>query len=65
MVKNLPANAGDIRLLLGPRPKVPRATGQLSPWASTIEPSHSVLLSTGFIALEPGHRYDEFVCCSY
>ena len=61
MVKNLPANAGDISLLLGPTTKVPRATGQLSPWAPTIEPAHSVLLNTEFIALEPGHRYYELV----
>ena len=65
MVKNLPANAGDISLLLGLRTKIPRATGQLNPWATTMEPAHSLPLSPEFIALEPGHRYHELMCCNY
>ena len=36
MVKNLPANTGDMSSIPGPR-KIPQAVGQLSPRATTIE----------------------------
>ena len=36
VVKNLPANTGDMSSIPGPR-KIPQAVGQLSPRAATIE----------------------------
>ena len=36
VVKNLPANTGDMSSIPGPR-KIPQAVGQLSPRATTIE----------------------------
>ena len=40
MVKNLPYNAGDMGLIPGQGTKIPHATGQLSPCATTTEPMH-------------------------
>ena len=37
VVKNLPSNAGDAGLIPGQGTKIPRATGQLSPCATTTE----------------------------
>ena len=37
VVKNLPSNAGDVGLIPGQGTKIPRATGQLSLCATTIE----------------------------
>ena len=37
VVENLPANAGATRLILGPRTKIPRASGQLNPGAASTE----------------------------
>ena len=39
MAKNLPSNAGDVGLIPGQGTKVPHATGQLSPHATTTEPT--------------------------
>ena len=36
VVKNLPANVGDMGLIPGPGTEIPYAAGQLSPWATTI-----------------------------
>ena len=42
VVKNLPANAGEPRLIPGQEAKIPHASGQLSPLAATAEStSHS------------------------
>ena len=41
MVKNPPANAGDMDLIPGPGIKLPHAIGQLSPWATISEPTLS------------------------
>ena len=35
VVKNLPCNAGDVGSIPGQGTKIPRAAGQLSPWATT------------------------------
>ena len=37
VVKNLPSNAGDVGLITARRTKIPHATGQLSPRATTSE----------------------------
>ena len=37
VVKNPPYNTGDMRLLHGQGTKIPRAVGQLSPWATITE----------------------------
>ena len=37
MVKNLPSNAGDTSLIPGQGTKIPHATGELSPRATTTE----------------------------
>ena len=39
MVKNLPSNAGDVGSIPGQGTKIPHATGQLSPCATTTEPT--------------------------
>ena len=39
VVKNLPCNAGDAGSIPGQGTKIPRAVGQLSPSATTTEPS--------------------------
>ena len=39
VVKNLPSNAGDMGLIPGQGTKIPHATGQLSPRATTTEPA--------------------------
>ena len=38
MVKNPPANAGDMGSIPGPGTKIPHVTGQMNPCATTIEP---------------------------
>ena len=40
MVKNPPYNAGDMGSIPGEGTKIPHAAGQLSPRATTIEPTH-------------------------
>ena len=40
VVKNPPANAGNMGLIPGPRTQIPHATGQLSPCATATEPWH-------------------------
>ena len=40
MVKNPPSNAGDVGSIPGQGTKIPHATGQLSPHATTTEPVH-------------------------
>ena len=49
VVRNLPANAGDAGLIPWFR-KIPRASEQLSPWATTIE---SELQNSGATTAEP------------
>ena len=39
LVKNPPYHAGDMGLIPGLGTKIPHATGQLSPWATTTEPT--------------------------
>ena len=39
-VKNSLCNTGDMGLIPGQRTKIPHAVGQLSPYATTIEPMH-------------------------
>ena len=39
VVKNLPSNAGDAGLIPGWGTKIPHAVGQLSPSATTMEPT--------------------------
>ena len=41
VVKNPPANAGNMDLIPGPGIKIPHAIGQLSPWATISEPTLS------------------------
>ena len=41
MVKNLSANAGDTGSIFVPGTKIPHASGQLSPCATTTEPMDS------------------------
>ena len=41
MVKNPPANAGDVGSIPGWGTKIPHAVEQLSPWATTTEPKCS------------------------
>ena len=36
VIKNLPANVGDMGLIPGPGTEILYAAGQLSPWATTI-----------------------------
>ena len=38
VVKNSPANIGDMGSILGPSMKIPHAIGQLSPCTATTEP---------------------------
>ena len=38
VVKNPPANAGDMGSIPGPGTKIPHVTGQMNPCATTIEP---------------------------
>ena len=40
VVKNLPANTGDMGSIPGPETKIPHAVRQLSPCATTTEPTH-------------------------
>ena len=40
VVKNPPSNAGDVGSIPGQGTKIPHATGQLSPRATTTEPAH-------------------------
>ena len=40
VVKNLPANTGDMGLSPGPETKIPHPVRQPSPCATTIEPMH-------------------------
>ena len=42
VVKNPPSNAGDTGSIPGQGTKIPHATGQLSPHATTAEPMHPV-----------------------
>ena len=39
VVKNLPCNTGDADLISDWKTKIPRVTGQLSPFATTTEPT--------------------------
>ena len=41
VVKNLPFNAGDVGFIPGQRTKIPHVEGQLNPFATTTESSHS------------------------
>ena len=42
VVKNSPCNAGDVSLIPGQGTKILHSVGQLSPWATTTEPSHHI-----------------------
>ena len=55
-VKSLPCNAGDVGLIPGQGTKIPHATEQLSPHASTREPAYHKLWSP--CTLKPmSHNY--------
>ena len=41
MVKNLPSDVGDVGLIPDQGTRIPHARGQLSPFTTTTEPTHS------------------------